>query len=433
MSLKTIPYLGFRPFLPKKHGIKGVILHTILVVAVAVIPLVVVITVADGMIQGITNRYIETSSYHYRIFPPQPAVIDIEEFNNTSNYLLSINGIVNSHIERYGAGLGVTDFGREGVNIRGVSPDMLNDDSIMSSYIEITNGSFDLTEKNNVVLSSSLARKLKAEVGDDFRLITGKILKSGKILPRVTKFKIVGIIKTGYEDLDKSWVLIPYNTAIKILPDGNSKTFIGLKTKNPYKDLRVVYKDIKKVVPSGWIIQDWEQLNVSTYENFKTTEMVLALIMGLIVIVAGINISSSLIMLVLEKRKDISILKSMGLSPREVTGSYLLTGITIGIVGTIIGVVLGLFISLNVNSLILYLEKGINFIFTLLNRVFSISEKQSFVLLDTEYYLEHIPIDLNFFKLLVMTFFSIVTTSVASYLPARRAGLIKPLKVLQKY
>lgn len=434
MSLKTILYLGSRPFVPKKHGIKGVILHTIIVVAIAMLPLVVVLMVADGMIQGITSRYIETSSYHFRVYSRQSADnIDFDLYHDTKKKLDTIEDIKISHLERVGAGLGVSGNSREGIQIRGVSPDILELDTDMKKYISITQGKFDLTGSNSVVVSSSLARKMNISVGDDFRIITGKILKKGKILPRVTRMKVSGIAKTGYEDLDKNWVFIPFELSKKILPNRSSFTFIGLKYTDPYGDLKGVYKEIKRHMPSGWKIVNWTQLNSNTYENFKTTKMVLALIMGLIVIVAGINISSSLIMLVLEKRRDIAILKGMGLSPNEVMGSYLLTGVIIGFIGTLIGIIVGLLISININQLVLGMEVLINYLFKGVNFILNIDQDKSIILLDTAYYLDNIPIDVNFSKLLFMTFFSIITTSMASYFPARKAGLIKPLEIMQKY
>lgn len=434
MSVKTILYLGLRPFLPKKHGIKGVISHTIIVVAIAMLPLVVVLMVADGMIQGITNRYIETSSYHFRVYSPQPAdYIDFDEYEMVKNKLMSINSIESVSLERNGAGVGVYGDSKHGIFIRGLEPDILKTDIGLSEYLIIEDGDFDLKGQESIVISGFLARKMNIQIGDDFRIVTGKILQSGKILPRVSKFEVKGIVKTGYEELDKMWVFVTSDLSKKIIPNNSSENYLGIKCDDPYKNLDSLYFEIKNILPSGWKIRRWTELNRYTYENFKTTKMVLALIMGLIVIVAAINISSSLIMLVLEKRRDISILKGMGLSPSEVMGSYLLTGVIIGIIGTIIGDIFGILISLNINQFIIIFEKIIKIFFKGINLIFNLDSSKSFILLNSEYYLENIPVELNLQKLLIMTFFSITTTAIASYLPARNAGLIKPLKVMQKY
>lgn len=434
MSIRTVFYLGTRPFLPKKHGIKGVVTHTIIVVAIAMLPLVVVLMVADGMIQGITNRYIETSSYHMRVYSRQPAdVLDFQEYEKTIKSIKGIQGVRSADIERTGAGVGVSGIYRRGIFIRGVSPDLKMSDAGMNEYLILEQGTFNLSDNRNIIISSFIARKMNLGIGDNFRLITGKVLSNRKILPRVTKLKITGIVKTGYEDLDKLWVFVSRDLSKKILPNKSSDTFIGIKCDNPYGDLDIYYNEIKKILPSGWIIRRWSQLNRNTYENFKTTKMVLALIMGLIVVVAAINISSSLIMLVLEKRQDIAILKGMGLSPGEVMGSYLLTGVIIGVLGTIIGVIFGVTISLNINSLVSIIENLLNSLFKGINFIFNIKSNKSFILLDSEYYLERIPVELDYIKLLLMTFFSITTTAIASFIPARKAGLIKPLKIMQKY
>jgi len=434
MSLKTIFYLGLRPFKPKKHGIKGVVVHTILVVTIAMLPLVVVVMVADGMIQGITSRYIETSSYHFRVYSRQPAdIIDFDEYNKTRDELNKVPGIISSEIERTGAAVGVVNNIKTGIYIRGIDPIALKGDKGFNKYITVQDGSFDNLSDDTTVISSFLARKLNVKVGEDIRVITGKVLSNNRVLPKITRLKVVGIVKTGYEDLDKLWLFTTLDLAKKILPNKSSDTFIGVKCVEPYNNLDELYSQIKSSIPSGWIIRKWEQLNRNTYENFKTTKMVLALIMGLIVIVAAINISSSLIMLVLEKRRDIAILKGMGLSPNEVMGSYLLTGIIIGVLGTILGVVIGIFISLNINQLIDMFESLLNYGLRFVNFILNIESDKKFILLDSEYYLDDIPVDLDYLKLLLMTFFSITTTAVASFLPARKAGLIKPLKIMQKY
>ncbi|MGL1894397.1 MAG: FtsX-like permease family protein [Spirochaetaceae bacterium] len=434
MSIKTVIYLGLRPFIPKKHGIKGVVTHTILVVAIAMLPLVVVLMVADGMIQGITSRFIETSSYHFRVYSRQSSdVLNLDVYNETRDNILKIPSITVSEVERTAAGVGVVGDIRRGIEVRGINPEMLLKDKYMSKYLEVVSGSFDVSDNNSIVISSYLARQMHVNIGDDFRVITGKILKSGKILPRITKLKVTGVIKTGYEELDKLWVFISTDLSKKILPSNSSETFIGIKCTNPYGNLNQEYLDIKQALPSGWIIRKWSQINRNAYENFNTTKMVLTLIMGLIVVVAGINISSSLIMLVLEKRRDIAILKSMGLSPGEVMGSYILTGIIIGVIGTILGVILGLLITLNINQIVFFFENIINSISHLIQMLFHLEQDKNFIFLDSEYYLENIPVELNFRKLLFMTFFSITTTALASYFPARKAGLIKPLKIMQKF
>ncbi len=433
MSLKTVFYLGIRPFSPKKHGIKGIILHTIFVVALAMLPLVVVIVVADGMIQGITNRYIETSSYHYRVFSRQPAeVIDFETYRDTVEELKNNNQIKTATIERTGAGVGVFKEFKSGIYIRSVEPGIMKSDVGMKQFMEVESGEFKLDD-NSIVISSYLASKSGISIGQEFSVVTGKILQNGKILPKVTSYKVSGIIKTGYEELDRLWVFISLDQGVKILPNRSSYTFIGIKVDDAYSENSEIYRNIKKVMPSGWIIREWSQLNRNTYENFKTTKMVLSLIMGLIVIVAAINISSSLIMLVLEKRRDIAILKSMGLSPGDVMGAFLLTGVLIGIIGTVIGVIFGILISLNINELILFFEQLINYVLRFINFIFNISSDKSFILLESEYYLDDIPVDLDLSKLILMTIFSISTTAIASFFPAKKAGLIKPLKIMQKY
>ena len=161
--------------------------------------------------------------------------------------------------------------------------------------------------------------------------------------------------------------------------------------------------------------------------------MLLLLIMSLIVLVASINVSSSVIMFVIERNKEIAILKSIGASSQGITFSFLLIAMFIGFCGVLIGFPLGLLCAVNVNSILNFFENVINFVLSLGYNHFTNS--QGFVpvsVMNPEYYLENIPIVLPFGELLAIVILVLVLSIVVSIVPSVKAGKEKPLSLLRK-
>lgn len=434
MSLKTTFYMGLRPFLWKKYGVRGVIRNTVLAVGLAMVPLVIVLIVSDGMIEGIISRFIETKIYHFRVVPPRNSEPD--EIREVVEKINGLSWVTSAETEVQGGGIAFTREVKEGVLIRGLNPSLLEKDEKMNSYFNFLKGSWSLDDSGSVLLGSAIAEKLEAEEGDTIRLLTGKVMKGKKLVPRITRVKVKGVFTTGYQELDKNWVIIPESLSEKIIGEDEMIRFIGIKTMDPFLNQRENYRALKNILPKSWRVQTWEQIGGSSFALYSTTKLMLILIMGLIVVVAGINISSSLIMLVLEKREDIAILKSMGLSPKEVRNSYLVTGVTIGFIGAFLGLCTGLLISVNINEIIAGVEGLINIFINIMNFIkslFTEDQIRDFHLLDTAHYLDHIPINVNFSEVLLAGLFTVAVTGFASYIPARKAGSIRPLEIMQKH
>jgi lipoprotein-releasing system permease protein len=148
--------------------------------------------------------------------------------------------------------------------------------------------------------------------------------------------------------------------------------------------------------------------------------------MALIVIVAAVNVSSATSMLVIERQRDIAVLKAAGAGIRGISGVFLWGSFLTGLTGAITGITLGLLIGNNVNPLIRSLERLLSFF----SRLFRGGEVK---ILDPGYYLETIPIITDWFAVFLIGCFTILCSVLASWIPARRAGKLKPLDLLRKY
>ena len=385
------------------------------------------------MINGITERYLETLTYHLQA---RHKVSSIEEMIQQSDDIEALDFVRNSTVERQGFGLIYAPAGKSGVTIRAVEEDFYDSDSGVQKYIELESGSFDLSSPDSVMIGRDIARRLNISVGDEIKILTGKFFSNGKFLPKISKYSVKGIFSTGYDELDKLWLFIPLFSGEKILAESSSQTIIGIKTFDPYNTLKKDMLAVRDILPRRWVMYTWENLNRAQQENYQTTRVLLIFIMALIVCVAIINISSSLVMLVLEKKVELSILKCIGASPSDITLSYIFTGLFTGIIGSIAGLSIGLIISININSIIFGLEKILNGIvsaFSFILSPFADITVENIQLLNTSYYLENIPVSIIGRDILVIFFLTILLSAASSTIPAVKAGRIKPMEVLRKH
>jgi lipoprotein-releasing system permease protein len=184
-------------------------------------------------------------------------------------------------------------------------------------------------------------------------------------------------------------------------------------------------------------VYTWYQIEKPMYKTFETTKSLLLFIMVLIVLVASVNISSSLVMLVIEKTQDIAVLKGLGASPQGIAQSFVFTGFIVGCIGTFIGLTFGLLVAVNINQAIALLQGVINHSIDLWRFLLSPFRPQGppghVTILSSSYYLAHIPIRLDWAGVGTIAVLSVLLSTIAAWFPARRAAGIRPLEVLRKY
>ncbi|MFO8063518.1 MAG: ABC transporter permease [Spirochaetota bacterium] len=418
----------------------------VLGVGISLVPLVVVLGLADGMIQGITDRFIEVGTYHLQgVHSPD---MSVEEIREAASRVSEVNGVTGVVPERQGMGLLSSEGGRSGVTVRALPAETWDADESFRRYIEVEAGSFDLEDPDNVVLGSRLAEQLDVEPGDPVRLLTVRSLDGGSFLPRVSRFTVAGVVSSGYQELDQLWVFMPFERGMRVLPSDSSRQILGIKIEEPYAlpnplfaggrtgDARYLANEISRSLGPEWRLFSWYELERSRYISFRTTKNLLVFIMALIVVVASVNISSSLVMLVLEKQSEIAILKSTGASPGGIARVFVLCGFFTGALGAALGLSVGLALAVNINGLLTGIEVIINRIqggvYVLLSPIFD-NIPQSLNVFHTEFYLETIPVIVHPQQLLLVAGLTTVLSTVAAVVPARRAGRIRPLEVMRRH
>lgn len=421
-------------------------------VGLSLVPLVVVLQVTDGMIAGITSRFVETGSYHIQAVARTDPTR--EEMDEAAEAFSEVTGVRLVSREIQGLGLAGSETNRTGVTIRALDPGLWERDGALRTYIDFREGRWDLQGDDSILLGTEVADKLGAGVGDTVRIVVARPLSGGRFLPRTASFTVRGVFTSGYQDLDRLWVMIPFDRGFDLLPDDVSRKLIGMKLDDPLALPNPLYRPppssggrdaeqaamqtleaVRDLGGTNYRVATWFELERSKFMSFKTTKNLLIFIMVLIVLVAAVNISSTLVMMVLEKQDEIAFLKGVGASPGGIRRLFVFTGFLLGSLGTAAGLGVGLLLALGINQL-LY---GIEWILNAFARagawvagLFSDVSVPTIELLSGDYYLESIPFALRTGDILLIAGLSILLSTAAAFFPARRAARLRPLEILQK-
>jgi lipoprotein-releasing system permease protein len=388
-------------------------------IAVSLVPIIVTLIVADGMIRGITDRYIELGTGHLQVFETHFS----ENAEDTIEKIKAMDGVKGVWPEMRSTGVLAGKGGKTGVTVRAVEPSFWTDPD-SARFLKIIDGAQKPETDRDILLGETLAANTGAKIGDTVRLMTIRNA-GGRQLPVTTPFVVRGILSCGYNELDALWCIISFDGGKRVLSAEQSSSSMIVKIDDPYKKADDFAWSLYVNLGSGYSVYTWKELLRSQYSSYESTRQLLLFIMALIVIVAAINVSSSTSMLALERNRDIAILKVSGADIKGITGIFLWGSFLTGITGAVIGISLGLLIGVNINLLIRGLEKGLSFF----SYLFHGGEVK---ILDPGFYLETIPIIIDRTAVLLIGIFAVLCSVLASWIPARRAGKLKPMELLRK-
>ena len=265
--------------------------------------------------------------------------------------------------------------------------------------------------ENGIGVGLELASKLSLSVGDNLTLLSNNTETTPfGILPKQFNFKVSFIFNTGMYEFDNNFLISNLDQS-KFF--SNKENEIEIRINNP--DNSNNFTGILKQKYNDRLIYSWVDSNKTFFDALKVERNVMFIILTLIIVVAAFNIISVLTILIKNKSKEISILRSIGFRKNSILKIFLLTGTTIGLLGTALGVILGIFISY-------YLENIRSF----LNNNFNINIFPSEI-----YFLSELPSYINYESVLLISIFSILIVFIASLFPALSASKLEPIKNLK--
>ncbi len=416
----------------------------VLCIGISLVPLVTIITISNGMMNGITERLVSLSSSHLEAVCYSKNAQLLEDAALAAK---RIPGISVAYPMISCPAMAMSGKNRCGVTLRAIPKNVFEEDASYKKLFFTEDGSiadFAAGEKG-ALIGKGISERLGVKAGDTIRVVNiisnpGKESDSDSsrssisIRPSISSYKIKAVISCGYQELDSLWLFIDFEDGKKIMGAAQTMNAVMIETADAFSaELPSLQKKVQDLLGGAFRVYRWDQLNRAQYENFSSTKILLVFIQLLIVLVACVNISSALIMLVLERRREIAILKSLGASNGGISASFLLVGISCGIAGLLFGIPLGLFLSVNINGLIHFSEKAINFLaqglyFLAKGDIMNFREIH---LLDEAYYLKEIPVEIPFGELFFIGFLTLGLSLLASLLPARKAGKQRPLEILR--
>jgi lipoprotein-releasing system permease protein len=203
------------------------------------------------------------------------------------------------------------------------------------------------TEENPpIILGQEMANDLGATLGSTVLVTSpqGELTPFG-LVPKYMRFKVVGIFSSGFYNYDQSWAYTRLSAAQKLFGLGEVVSVIEFKLDDLYRAGEVGHQ-LEQAAGQGFMSTNWMEQNRQLFRALRLERVVTFITIGLIVFVAALNILISLIMMVMEKTRDIAVLVSLGARRRQVRNIFIAQGVLIGVVGTAVGLALGYLISL---------------------------------------------------------------------------------------
>ncbi len=268
-----------------------------------------------------------------------------------------------------------------------------------------------------MVVGEELAARLEARVGDVVNLISpfqdpDKPFFVARAENR--PFVIRGIFRVGMSDFDSALVLIDQTQAQEMYHLGSSVTGISIRFRN-VDDAEKWKFQIRGVFPSNYFIRSWFDMNHNFFQALKVEKSVMTILLALIVMVAVFNIVATLTMVVMEKTKDIGILRALGATRAAISRIFLIEGFSIGFLGIVSGTILGLFLAFNLNPISDFIKQTTGL------EVFP----------SDIYYFDRIPADVHPEDVIVTVCFALVACILAGVYPAMRAASLNPVEALR--
>ena len=328
-------------------------------------------------------------------------------------------------LERQGLGVLVGKKGRTGATIRATESSFWEDPG-SRRFLQTSAGSAQTGGPQGLILGEALAETLGAQVGDTLRVMTLHTSGSGAVLPRLFPFTVQGVVSSGYRELDSLWCIVDYEAGKRILAPEFSSSCLMVKIGDPYRRSDAAAAAMRERLGGGYGVYTWKDLQHSQYSYYESTRQLLLFIMALIALVAAVNVSSATSMLAIERQRDIAVLKAFGASPGCIRRTFVCAAFLTGLAGSVAGIALGLLIGVFINPLIHALEKALGFF----SGLFQGGEVK---ILDPGYYLENIPLVIDWKAALVIGAGVVLASMLASWIPARRAGAMPPIELLRRY
>jgi lipoprotein-releasing system permease protein len=314
----------------------------VLGVAVGVMAVLIALGLMTGLQTEIRARILGATA-HVSVFPTgRTAIFDLE---GLVEKVRRVPGVAGAAPAVYGKALLSSPTGAAAVTLKGIVP--AEERTVTDVVAKVVEGSAAAlgdaagAGPPPILLGKALAESLNVGPGDVVTLTSprGRLSPVG-LLPRVSKVRVAGTVKTGLYEFDAGWGYLPLEAARRLVDDEGRTTHVEVRLDDMFAVKRGA-RDLLAALGDGYVTTDWVEMNQALYSALWIEKVAVGTAIGLIVAVAALNIVATLVLMVMEKHKDIAILVSMGASRGSITRVFMLQGTIIGAVGTATGGLLG--------------------------------------------------------------------------------------------
>ncbi|MDY6843314.1 MAG: lipoprotein-releasing ABC transporter permease subunit [Thermodesulfobacteriota bacterium] len=380
-------------------------------VAIGVMALIIVLSVMAGYEEDLKSKILGTNAHI--IVLKYGESMNIDDFRALAPKITSVPEVVAATPFVFSQAMITSESGVMGVVIRGIELESAVNVISLGEIMEegdlntLTQEPGKEKSVSGIVVGKELAKNLGIFLGDEVQLVSpiGKISPVGMI-PRIKSFKVTGIFFSGMYEYDSSLVYVSLHAAQNFLSMGSNITGIELRVVDIYRTNQISDRVATTIGFPYWT-KDWTQMHRNLFSALKLEKIAMFIILVLIVLVAAFNIISTLIMVVMEKSKDIAIFKSVGANNLSIMKIFMFMGLFIGFVGTFIGSVLGYCIT------------------------FALSKYQFIKLPSDVYYITSFPVKMGLSDFFLITSSAVVISFVATIYPAWQAARKDPVEILR--
>jgi lipoprotein-releasing system permease protein len=408
MSGNGIPFelhIALRYLLAKRKQafISVISLISTLGVTVGVMALVIALALMTGLQQELRDRILGSNPHIY-VWNTK----GITDEGAEAEKLRTVPHVVGAAPAILGQGLISAAGETQPLQVKGIDPTL--EQQVTNLTGSITSGSLDALnaradEPDTILLGKDLAAKLGVTTGDSVSLTMGTTLSPAGMIPRTRRLRVGGLFSLGLIEFDSTYGYVSLDVAKRLLGK-DQVDLIQLRVDDIYAAPRIA-DSIPARLGSNYVTQDWADMNKSLFSALGLEKLAISLTIGLIVMVAALNIVASLILLVMEKHRDIAILKTMGASVRSVTAVFIMQGLIIGIVGTTVGASTGWVLS-------------------------SILTRYKLIRVPADVYqMPYVPFRVLPLDFMLVVFSAIVICFLATIYPARQAAKLDPVQALR--
>jgi lipoprotein-releasing system permease protein len=401
--------IAIRNLKPKrKEGfLKVISIFSFVGIMLGVAILIIVMSVMNGFRTELTNKILGFNP-HVTIKPYNKERIDLKYKDQLKKNFPNIE-ILESYS---GEGVVINNDYAKGIMIKGLNPK--NEKNSLFLKKILVEGNKDRIKKGEIIVGNELAMELNLAIGDKITLLSSAYISTPfGGLPKQETYSVEGIFSSGFYEFDKNVIFLNLEETLYFFDKEKSDINLEIYLPNPLKANDI--KDKIGIMNNNFYVYSWIDINKSFFSALKVERNVMFVILTLIIIVAAFNIISGLTILIKNKTKEIAILKTLGLSNSSIIKSFFLTGFTIGLTASIFGILVGIIFSENIETVRVFLS-----------HILKVEIFPSDV-----YFLDKMPSEINPFSIMIIFIFSLITTSLASLIPAIAISKMDTIKALK--